>query len=119
MEIACDESGSEGGKLVGGTTDVLAHASVVVDADLAAAWLDEVRVRARSPATEVKASVVLREQNRAVLRDLLGRDGPFWADEVPAGRWRLLLEVPGPAVPPPWRPEPLRVWEAKEGADAR
>ena len=114
VEIACDESGSEGGKLVGGTTDVLAHASVVVDADLAAAWLDEVRLRARSPATEVKASVILREQNRAVLRDLLGRDGPFWADGVPVAhvhlvekryllvlRFLALLGLDGPGDPTP------------------
>lgn len=32
------------------------------------------------------------------------------ADELDAGRWRLLLEVPGPITP--WRSEPLRVWEA-------
>jgi Protein of unknown function (DUF3800) len=79
VEVACDESGSEGDKLVGGTTDVFAHASVLVRADLAAAWLDEVRLRARSPAEEVKASVVLREQNRSLLRDLLGADGPYAA----------------------------------------
>ena len=112
VEIACDESGSEGGKLVGGTTDVLAHASVVVDHDLAAAWLDEVRVRARSPAEEVKAGVVLRVQNRAVLRDLLGPDGPFWLGAEPAAHVHLvekrfllvrrllaLLELDGPADP--------------------
>lgn len=77
VEIACDESGSEGEKLVGGTTDVFAHASLDVAADVAVACIDEVRVRARSPAEELKASVVLREQNRAVLEDLLGPGGPF------------------------------------------
>ncbi|MGA9746162.1 MAG: DUF3800 domain-containing protein [Nocardioides sp.] len=77
VEIACDESGSEGDKLIGGTTDVFAHASVDVPADLAAAWLEEVRRRCRSPADEVKASVVLREQNRPVLRELLGPTGPY------------------------------------------
>ena len=77
VEIACDESGSEGEKLVGGTTDVFAHASLDVAVEVAVACIDEVRVRARSPAEELKASVVLREQNRAVLEDLLGRGGPF------------------------------------------
>ena len=77
VEIACDESGSEGEKLIGGTTDVFAHASLDVDHDVAVACIDEVRVRARSPAEELKASVVLREQNRAVLEHLLGPDGPF------------------------------------------
>jgi hypothetical protein len=114
VEIACDESGSEGGKLVGGTTDVLAHASVVVDRALAAACLDEVRLRARSPAEEVKASVVLRVQNRAVLRDLLGPAGPFWADGAPVAhvhlvekryllvvRFLALLGLDGPDDPAP------------------
>lgn len=36
------------------------------------------------------------------------------ADEVGPERWRLLREFPGPAKPTPWRPEPLRVWEARE-----
>lgn len=77
VEIACDESGSEGEKLIGGTTDVFAHASLDVHHDVAVACIDEVRVRARSPAEELKASVVLREQNRAVLEHLLGPEGPF------------------------------------------
>lgn len=34
------------------------------------------------------------------------------AEEV-SGRWRLLKEFPGPAEKLPWRPEPLRIWEAK------
>jgi hypothetical protein len=77
VEVACDESGSEGEKLIGGTTDVFAHASVDVDHDVAVACIDEVRIRARSPAEELKASVVLREQNRTVLEHLLGPEGPF------------------------------------------
>ena len=80
VEIACDESGSEGEKLIGGTTDVFAHASLDVHHDVAVACIDEVRVRARSPAEELKASVVLREQNRAVLEHLLGPDGPFYGN---------------------------------------
>ncbi|WP_109505448.1 DUF3800 domain-containing protein [Nocardioides speluncae] len=77
LEITCDESGSEGERLIGGTTDVFAHASVQIDADVAAACIDRVRVDARSPATEVKASVVLRQQNRRVLEWLLAPGGPL------------------------------------------
>jgi hypothetical protein len=33
------------------------------------------------------------------------------AGEIDPAAWRLLLEVPGPIPPTPWRPEPLRVWE--------
>jgi hypothetical protein len=38
------------------------------------------------------------------------------ADALTPGKWKLLREVPGPAQPSPWRPEPLRVWEAIESA---
>lgn len=75
-EIACDESGSEGERLVGGTTDVFAHASVDIEVEAANVCIAELRTRTRSPATEYKASVVLREQNRAALIWLLGPSGP-------------------------------------------
>ena len=77
LEVACDESGSEGEKLVRGSTDTFAHASVDVTTSTAAATIERVRVEARSPATEVKASVVLRPQNRRLLEWLLGDDGPL------------------------------------------
>jgi hypothetical protein len=77
LEIACDESGSEGEKLVGGTTDAFAHASLHLDLDVAAACMDEVRRGCRSPATECTASVVLRGQNRWVLEWLIGPGGPL------------------------------------------
>jgi len=77
VEIACDESGSEGEKLVGGSTDVFAHASVDLSADAARDCIEMVRVGARSPAAECKASVVLRERNRRVLVWLIGPDGPL------------------------------------------
>jgi hypothetical protein len=75
--VACDESGSEGEKLVRGSTDTFAHASVDVTTGAALATIERVRVEARSPATEVKASVVLRPQNRRLLEWLLGEDGPL------------------------------------------
>jgi hypothetical protein len=77
LEVACDESGSEGEKLVRGSTDTFAHASVDVTTEAALATIERVRVEARSPATEVKASVVLRPQNRRLLEWLLGQDGPL------------------------------------------
>jgi hypothetical protein len=77
LEVACDESGSEGDKLVGGSTDVFAHASVDIEPAVATDAMARVRVEARSPATEVKAGVVLRQQNRRVLEWLLGHEGPF------------------------------------------
>lgn len=77
LEVACDESGSEGEKLVRGSTDTFAHASVDVTTEAALATIERVRVEARSPATEVKASVVLRPQNRRLLEWLLGDEGPL------------------------------------------
>ncbi|MFI6326027.1 DUF3800 domain-containing protein [Nonomuraea sp. NPDC050556] len=77
VEIACDESGSEGDKLIGGNTAVFAHASVVLSVEVAAACVQEARDRIRSPATEYKANHLLREKHRAVLVWLLSPDGPI------------------------------------------
>ena len=76
VEIACDESGYEGEKLVGGVTDVFAHASVVLDEPTAAECIAELRHRIRSPATVYKANHLQRSKHRAVLLWLLGERGP-------------------------------------------
>jgi hypothetical protein len=72
LEVACDESGSEGEKLIGATTDVFAHAGVRLDAGSAAACIRELRSRGPTPAQEYKANHVLREKNRRALTWLLG-----------------------------------------------
>jgi hypothetical protein len=77
LEIACDESGYEGDKLIGATTRLFAHASMHLDAEAAADCMQELRNRIRSPATEYKATHVLREKHRAVLGWLLGASGPL------------------------------------------
>lgn len=77
LEVACDESGSDGENLIGGNTDVFAHAGVCVAADAAAGALREIRERIRSPAEEYKANHLLREKHRAVLEWLLGPSGPL------------------------------------------
>jgi hypothetical protein len=76
-EIACDESGYEGEKLIGGVTDVFAHAAVRLDEESAARCIKELRERIRSPATEYKANHVLRSKHRPVLLWLLGPSGPL------------------------------------------
>jgi hypothetical protein len=76
-EVACDESGSEGEKLVGGVTDVFAHASVRLDVAVAQDCVREIRDRIRSPAEEYKANHLLREKHRPVLVWLLGDSGPI------------------------------------------
>ncbi|MFI5683255.1 hypothetical protein [Streptomyces sp. NPDC051636] len=77
LEIACDESGSDGENLTGGNTDVFAHASVRLSAEDAAACVREIRDRIRSPAQEYKANHLLREKHRAVLEWLLADAGPI------------------------------------------
>ncbi|GGV64043.1 hypothetical protein GCM10010294_15690 [Streptomyces griseoloalbus] len=108
LEIACDESGSDGENLTGGNTDVFAHAGVRVSVTAAADAVREIRDRIRSPAEEYKANHLLREKHRAVLEWLLAPGGPihgrarvhltekafFVVDRVVA----LLLEDPAEAV---------------------
>ncbi|WP_410600083.1 DUF3800 domain-containing protein [Amycolatopsis sp. lyj-90] len=76
LEIACDESGSEGEKLIGGQTDVFAHAGVRLSIEEAADCLAELRRRIRSPAVEYKANHLLRTKHRRVLEWFLGSLGP-------------------------------------------
>ncbi|AMW14775.1 hypothetical protein A4E84_38090 [Streptomyces qaidamensis] len=77
LEIACDESGSDGENLTGGNTDVFAHAGVSLSMASAAATVGEIRDRIRSPAEEYKATHLLREKHRAVLEWLLAPTGPI------------------------------------------
>ncbi|WP_199566939.1 hypothetical protein [Streptomyces triticagri] len=81
VEIACDESGSDGENLVNGNTDVFTHASVGLDRTAAEQGLDETFDRVRSPAssalTEYKANVLLRPKHRRALIWLLGPSGPL------------------------------------------
>jgi hypothetical protein len=77
VEIACDESGSEGENLLGGETDVFAHAGIRMSWPEAAACVREIRARIGSPAEEYKANHLLRAKHRAVLEWLLAPDGPL------------------------------------------
>lgn len=78
VEVACDESGSEGEKLIGGNTEVFCHASVGLTEDEAADCVRELRAMIRSPAAEYKSGHLLRDKNRRALEWFLGRDGPVW-----------------------------------------
>ncbi|WP_218157311.1 hypothetical protein [Saccharopolyspora shandongensis] len=77
LEIACDESGYEGDKLIGTTTDVFAHASVQLSGEAAEDCIRELRGRIGSPATEYKANHILREKSRPALEWLFGPSGPL------------------------------------------
>ncbi|MFI1703821.1 hypothetical protein [Streptomyces griseoruber] len=78
LEVACDESGSDGENLTGGNTDVFAHASVRLTEECAAAQVREIRGRIRSPAEQYKANHLLREKHRTVLEWLLSESGPLF-----------------------------------------
>src|SRR3954465_1288133 len=75
-EIACDESGYEGERLIWSTTRLFAHASIRMPD--AAEVLAELRDRIRSPATQYKATHLLREKHRAVLVWFLGPSSPLF-----------------------------------------
>lgn len=75
--IACDESGYEGERLIGTTTDLFTHASVGLDPSSAARCVQQLRDAIRSPAREYGAGHVLRARHRPVLEWLLGPSGPL------------------------------------------
>jgi hypothetical protein len=66
--IACDESGSEGEKLIGSTTDV----------ESAARHLLRIRAHAPTRSVEYKAYHLLRARNRPALAWLLAPSGPLY-----------------------------------------
>ncbi|MBB3729550.1 DUF3800 domain-containing protein [Nonomuraea dietziae] len=76
-EIACDESGSEGEKLIGGNTTVFAHASLRLTEESAAECIQEIRNRAPSPTLEYKSSIIRRSKHRHALKWLLGSSSPL------------------------------------------
>ncbi len=76
LEIACDESGYEGDKLIDTTTDLFAHASVALDVESAADCIRELRSRIRSPAQVYKSGHILRRKHRDVLTWFLGLMSP-------------------------------------------
>lgn len=77
LEIACDESGYEGENLIGGTTDVFAHASVRLRTEAANDCLENIHDQIRSPVQEYKSTHLLRERHRSVLEWFLGPSGPL------------------------------------------
>lgn len=74
--VACDESGAEGERLIGGNTVVFAHAGVTLSVEEASACIRRLRELIRSPATEYKANHLLRSKNRSSLEWFLGPGGP-------------------------------------------
>jgi hypothetical protein len=76
LEIACDESGWEGSNLAAGNSDVIAHASVRLDIDVAAECIRALRGRSRQHSYEYKASHLLRTKGGSDLAGFLGPSGP-------------------------------------------
>ncbi|MGW3245824.1 hypothetical protein [Streptomyces sp. NPDC001070] len=104
VEVACDESGWDGENLIGGNTDVFAHAGVCVAGEAAARALREIRERIRSPAEEYKANHLLREKHRAVLEWFLRPAGPLGGDasvHLVDKAWFVVVAVVGVLAPGP------------------
>ena len=76
MEIACDESGSEGDHLIGAVTEAFAYGSVHIDLETAAATVRRIREEIGSPAVEYKSNHLLRSGSRPTLRWFLGTQSP-------------------------------------------
>lgn len=77
IEIACDESGSEGENLMEAAHSVFSHASVNLSVDEAEAIMSDLAGRTRSSAQELKSKVLLRPANRRHLIEVLRPDGPL------------------------------------------
>jgi hypothetical protein len=78
IEIACDESGFSGGSLVGGHTQVFAHASVQIEASDARELVDSLLQQIGAHGSgEYKAAELLRSRHRPVLKWLLGSTSPI------------------------------------------
>jgi hypothetical protein len=76
LEIACDESGWEGSNLAAANSEVIAHASVRLDIDLAAECIRVLRGRSGRHSYEYKASHLLRAKGGSDLAWFLGPSGP-------------------------------------------
>ncbi len=76
LEIACDESGWEGSNLATANSDVIAHASVRLDIDVAAECIGAFRDRSGRHGYEFKASHLLRAKGGSDLAEFLGPSGP-------------------------------------------
>jgi hypothetical protein len=76
LEIACDESGWEGSNLAASNSDVIAHASVRLDIDVAAECISSLRGRSGQHSYEYKASHLLRTKGGPDLAGFLGPSGP-------------------------------------------
>jgi len=77
IEIACDESGSEGENVTGASHRVFVHASVDFTVDEAASVIGEVRRLAPSQAPEYKSEQLMSPAGREALAWLLSPNGPL------------------------------------------
>jgi hypothetical protein len=78
LDIACDESGWEGSNLAAGNSDVIAHASVRLDIDVAAECIRALRGQSGQQPHEYKALHLLRAKGESKLAGFLGPSGPVY-----------------------------------------
>lgn len=80
ITVACDESGNDGENLLGGSTPVFAHASVVLSEYQAAKIMHEVRTRTGNRSIELKSRTLLQKKHSDTARWLL--EHPALANSV-------------------------------------
>lgn len=79
IEVACDESGSEGENLLEGGARIFAHGSTDLNIAEAEAVVAELRKETGSRADELKSSALLSARNLPILLALFEDDGPLIA----------------------------------------
>ncbi|MBB5164124.1 DUF3800 domain-containing protein [Mycobacterium sp. AZCC_0083] len=78
VQIACDESGSDGENLIEGSSRVFAHGSTDLDAAAASQFIDGLRDTVKFKGPELKSTTLLQNaQRRAALLDTFATGGPL------------------------------------------
>ncbi|WP_319446150.1 MULTISPECIES: DUF3800 domain-containing protein [unclassified Mycobacterium] len=78
VQIACDESGSDGENLIDGSSRVFAHGSTDLDAAAASQFIDDLRGTVKFQGPELKSATLLQNaQRRAALLDTFATGGPL------------------------------------------
>lgn len=86
IQIACDESGSEGENLIEGSSRIFAHGSTDLDPGTASQLIDELREAVKFKGLELKSTTLLQNASRrAALLNTLTPGGPL------SGRAKFLV----------------------------
>lgn len=86
IQIACDESGSDGENLIEGSSRVFAHGSTDLDSVAASQFIDDLRETVRYQGPELKSTKLLQDvRRRSALLSMFSPGGPL------SGRAKFLV----------------------------